>query len=270
MSNETSIRLYQFNKDLNLPIYVKYDAQVLDGNIAQFLVGVGFSELKEKELDAAYDNISSDSSAKLLTINHAQSNAARQIESALESDRFGAESITPKDGHRIYRYKKHAILIFSHAVKEWEMGVYQDFGSQNNILAYRSIMNRFLSWSLAPLGIIGFWGGPIDEGLVVLKQLESNGEAVFIDIRKSFMITIDGVVNLPGRFEIVRLDPHLKGRTKRMATEELLSFLSTYTTYIDYNGLSIPIRQLIRSLSKSAFGSLHPIETFKPRTDLSL
>ena len=120
------------------------------------------------------------------------------------------------------------------------------------------------------MGIVGFWGVPVDEGVVVMKQHESRGESVYIDIKRQNVITVDGVKKIKGRFKVLRLDPTLKGRNVAMTAEEFLSFLSFHCNYFDYVGPSLPIRQMITSLPSYAVGLVHPRESFKPRTDLSL
>jgi hypothetical protein len=84
------------------------------------------------------------------------------------------------------------------------------------------------------------------------------------------MISCDGVKKLRPHFKILRLDPSLRGRNIRMTSEELLSFLSSHCSYLDSAGLSIPVRQMIQALSKMTEGLIHPQESFRPRTDLSL
>ena len=102
------------------------------------------------------------------------------------------------------------------------------------------------------------------------KPIESKGEAVFIDVKALQMLSIDGVKKLRPHFKILRLDSTLHGRNIKMSTEELLSFLSSHCTYLDSSGLSVPVRQVIQTLSKMTEGLVHPEESFRPRTDLSL
>jgi hypothetical protein len=55
-----------------------------------------------------------------------------------------------------------------------------------------------------------------------------------------------------------------------MKNEELLSFLSAHCSYMDYSGLSVPVRQMIQTLARMTEGLIHPEESFRPKTDLSL
>ena len=150
------------------------------------------------------------------------------------------------------------------------MGVLDSFTSESNLMTFRSILNRYLSWALVPMGIIGFWGVPVDEGVVILSQDESEGEAVFVDVLNSSVLSLDGQKTVKGPFNILRLDSTLHDRNIGMSREELISFMSQYCTYFDYSGLSYPVRQLIQHLSRVSIGLVYPRESFRPRTDLSM
>jgi hypothetical protein len=131
-------------------------------------------------------------------------------------------------------------------------------------------MNRYLSWALAPLGIIGLWGVPVDEGVVVMSQKNAGGEGVFIDINRRVIMGLDGVKPIKGRFQLLRLDSTLKGRSITMSKEELLSFLMAHIIYFDYDGPSIPVRQMVQTLLTLARGIVYPRENYRPRSGLSL
>jgi hypothetical protein len=132
------------------------------------------------------------------------------------------------------------------------------------------IINRFLTWALVPHKIVGLWGVTVDDGMVAQRPIDSKGDAVFIDVVGLRMISLDGVKKLRPHFKILRLDPTLKGRNIKMSNEELISFLSAYCSYLDSSGLSVPVRQMIQTLSKMTEGLIHPEESFRPRMDLSL
>jgi hypothetical protein len=162
------------------------------------------------------------------------------------------------------------LMVYSFGVKEWKLGCYKDFGSNQVLLASRMTINRFLTWALIPHGIIGLWGVSVDDGLVAQRASDSKGEVVFFDIKGLRLLAIDGVKKIKPNFKILRLDPTLKGRNIKMSSEELISFLSTHCSYLDSSGLSIPVRQMLQTLSKMTEGLIHPQESFRPRTDLSL
>lgn len=264
---------YQFHKELNLPIYLSLDLQAFDAGMGEFFGAMKFTKLTDKEEAAAQAILAKNNNARCLNISEASPVVARQIEATIESDRYGLESIIPKSGYRVYRYKAVGLMVYSFGVKEWQLGCYSDFGSSKDLpkkLAFRMVINRFLSWALAHHGILGLWGVTVDDGMVLQRSAESKGEAVFIDVVGNKIISLDGVKKLGPKFKVLRLDPMLKGRNIRMTNEELLSFISAHCSYLDYSGLSIPVRQMIQALAKMTEGLVHPEESFRPRTDLSL
>lgn len=261
---------FQYQKDLNLPIYISADLSTFDQSFADFLGKMKFVKLGDKEEASALVELKKNNLARMLHVTEASPLVAKQIHALMESDRYGAESITPKDGYRVYRHKDVGLMVYSFGVKEWKLGCYKDFGGASITYASRMVINRFLSWALVPHGIVGFWGVTVDDGMVAQKAADSKGEAVFVDVVHLRMITLDGVKKLRSHFKVLRLDPTLKGRNIKMKNEELLSFLSAHCTYMDSSGLSVPVRQMIQALSKMTEGLIHPQESFRPRTDLSL
>ncbi len=261
---------FQYQKELNLPIYLSADLATFDSSFGDFLAKQKFVKLGEKEELEAVSQLKKNNHARVLHVSEASPIVAKQIQKTTESDRYGAESIIPKDGYRVYRYKDLGFMVYSFTAKEWELGCYKDFGSNTHLIASRIILNRFLSWALAPHGILGLWGVTVDDGMVAQRPNDSRGEVVFIDIKGQRMISQDGAKKLRPHFKILRLDPTLKGRNIKMTSEELLSFLSAHCSYLDSSGLSVPVRQMVQSLSKLTEGLIHPQESFRPRTDLSL
>lgn len=264
---------YQYQKDLDLPVYIAVDLQGFESGLNDFLVSMKFTKLQEKEEAAALSIIKKNNAARCLQISEATPVLSRQIHSTMESDRYGLESVIPKPGYQVYRYKDEGLMVYSFGVKLWEFGCFHDFGSSKEPrkrLAHKTIIHRFLSWALVHHGILGLWGVTVDEGIVLQRVIESKGEAIFIDIRNNRIFSLDGIKKIGPKFKVLRLDPTLHGRNVRMTNEELFSFLSAHASYLDYSGLSVPVRQMIQTFAKMTEGLLHPEESFRPRTDLSL
>ena len=261
---------FQYQKDLNLPIYLSVDLTFFENSFADFMEKMKFHKLTDKEEGIALAEIKKNNNARILHISEASPLVAKQIQSTMESDRYGAESIIPKEGYRVYRYKDIGLMVYSFTAKEWLLGCYKDFGSTKFSYAGKMMINRFLSWALIPNGVVGLWGVTVDDGIVAQRPSDANGEVVFVDVIGLRLFSCDGVKKLRPHFKILRLDPTLKGRNIRMTSEELLSFLSAHCSYLDSSGLSVPARQMIQALSKMTEGLIHPQESFRPRTDLSL
>ncbi|MBC7712154.1 MAG: hypothetical protein H7177_02380 [Rhizobacter sp.] len=264
---------YQYQKELNLPIYIALDPQNFDSGLGDFLLSMNFNKLSEKEEPAALAIMKKNNASRCLNFFEATPGVSRQMQASIESDRYGLESVIPKPGYNVYRYKEIGLMVYSFGVKVWEYGCYNDFGSAKEPakkLAARIVINRFLSWSLVQHGILGLWGVTVDDGMVLQRSVESKGEVVFVDVVGNKVLSLDGVKKLGPKFKVLRLDPTLRGRNIKMTNEELLSFLSAHCSYMDYSGLSVPVRQMIQTLARMTEGLVHPEESFRPKTDLSL
>ncbi|HLE12609.1 MAG: hypothetical protein A2504_04000 [Bdellovibrionales bacterium RIFOXYD12_FULL_39_22] len=270
MATNEEFEYFQFAKELEIPVYVKFIKNSFSPNLATFLGKNKFTQLDAGEIAKLIKSIGLVRNMRILSMVLPTPTIAREIDRRGEDDLWGAESIVPRPGHKIYRYKKFGVMVYSFMSCEWQLAAFEDFGGPENDGVYKVIINRFLSWALAPLGVVGFWGVPVDEGVVIMRQNKSKGEAVYFDFFKNNIISLDGNKKLSARFKIMRLNSTLHGRNVAMSAEELLSFLTTHTSYFDYNGPSVPVRQIIQALSKSVQGLLHPEESFRPRTDLSL
>jgi hypothetical protein len=272
MATETEETYYfQYHRDEDYPIYLKLEGfgeRDFADSFIKLVEQMNFREVEGAEAELAEKELSRNSLARMLKFKQASFKVVRQIESAAHSDRFGLESILPKEGYKVYRYKNQALLVYSYAAEVWECGVTENFAeNEEGIIAARTVLNRFLSWSMAPLGVIGFWGVPVKEGLVVMKPKDSQAEVVFLDLNKRKVLSMDGAKPIPSRFKIMRLDNKLKNRNIKMSSEELMSFLSVHTCYLDPEGLSRPIRQLLQAVSRRAEGLIHPRESFQPRNE---
>lgn len=261
---------FQFRKELGYPIFIRFKNGDFDGALADFLNQQHFHKIQDAEAKDVEKAIVGDPKARVLTFQEASVSVGRQITSMVESDRYGQESVVTQIGYRVYRYKNSALMMYSFTSKEWQIGVFKSFGAKAENYASKIVLNRYLSFALQAIGVVGFWGVPIDEGMVVQRYADSRGEAVYIDLKSEKIISHDGVKKLSARFKMLRLDPTLKNRNVRMTSEELLGFLTSHCTYFDTTGLTVPVRQMIQAIARVTEGVYHPEESFKPRTDLSL
>ncbi|MFZ4713926.1 MAG: hypothetical protein ACOYL6_09455 [Bacteriovoracaceae bacterium] len=263
MKSENQIpKFYQYYKDQDIPVYLKVENTFLGVSFFNLLKSLHFGELTLEEYEKKKNQ---NKLSRTLIIEEASHRASQQINRTLVDDRYGPESVTTMSTHKVYRYKNQAVIIYSFLVREWHMGCYAEFASEQNIFEAKMVINRYLSWSLSMMGIAGFWGTPIGEGAVITRPIDSKGEALFFDLKNMQMFTIDGIKKIKPGFRIIRLDSTLVDRNVIMRREELVGFLSSHTVYIDPSGSSVPIRQVVQELSALAQGILHPTKSFKPR-----
>lgn len=261
---------FRYHSGLQMPVFIKVNLELHEAALPALLESMRFVEMSSDQIKHVGDEMAGDVNARMMTIVPAGVSASRQIDAAVHSDRYGKESVIAKNGYKVYRYKGQALIVYSYGVKEWECGVLPSFSEMENQEETRSILGRYLSWALAPLGVIGFWGVPVEEGLVVLKQKDSGGEMVFLDVRKKKVLSVDGVKKFPARMKILRLDEKLHNKNLKMSREELIGFLSLSSGFLDPEGLSIATRQLIHSLALGCEGIVHPKESFKSRSEQAL
>ena len=101
-----------------------------------------------------------------------------------------------------------------------------------------------------------------------MKRSEARGEAVYLDTHNMKSLSIDGIKDMKSNFHIIRLNRQSRATT--LKRDELISYLFEKTTFLDFEGLSPIVRQLISRVSSMSQGMVHPYESFKPRTNLSL
>jgi hypothetical protein len=242
------------------PIYLKCQIHNFPQEFFQFLTNLGFEKIDDNKKGAVDLLIKRSPHSRVLVISEVSHMVARQIENSVQN----GEEIIQKEGYKIYGHKKNAIIIYSMLNQEWQMAIYPHFAMDIKEIkgrtTGRTVFNRFLSWALAPLGIVGFWGKISAEGMIVLKPDEAEGEAVFFDIKKGVFLTIDGSKKVKSDFKFIRIDRTLKTNGRFMGKEELLSFLTHYCTFLDNIGVTIPIRQMIQTLVKSIPGIKQQLE----------
>ncbi len=250
LSNE-KYTYYQYAKDQAIPVYIRLRVAEFDPEIAGFLQIMNFTELGEKESEQAQQNIASNQLAKVLTIDEATPMVASQIRSNFDNDKYGKESIVQKSGYNVYRYKNMAMIVLSLASNEWLMGTFPEFGHSERDFESRIVLNRYLSWALAPMGIAGFWGRKVREGVVLGRMNDVKGEAIFIDYRNHNIFTMNGVKALRKSEMMIKLDPHHKYAPTKLRFEDAQAFLAIHTAYFGANGLPIANRQVITTLAKN-------------------
>jgi hypothetical protein len=255
----TQATYYQFQKKLGYPVFVRIEEQKMETRIQELLSSMGFEKLKPEELKGiSFDK----NQTKVLKISEANLRVCKQIDQSHALDNYGPENLTMLGNYDVYRYRNVGMMIFGDGNYFWELGLKPFEGKSNEV---KVMITRFLSWALAPMGIIGFWGVPVDEGAVVMKPKEAKFESFFLDVKKGKMVSLDGVKEIEAGFQILRLDTTLRNTSRRMTKEELLSFLSTNTCYFSYHGIALSMKESLFDLISMVEGHTYPLENFQHR-----
>lgn len=261
--SENKFSYYQYQKELGYEIYLRFEDFDFESQFVDTLEVMGFNKVEREKIKTQTFN---KSHTRVLKIVKASAKVARQIDMTdYVFDKYGPESMSRIGNYDVYRYKNVGMMIFAADTLLWELGV----KNCENEKAIRSVLTRYLSFSLASIGVVGFWGVPIEQGFVVMKPKSSNAESVFIDLKKNILITYDGIKTINSDFQILRLDSTLKNEMRRMKPDDLFSFLSMNTAHLSYTGVDFILREAIRELSQVALGYIYPESNFKPRMDVN-
>lgn len=264
VNEEKKVTYFQYASELDLPVFLGVHLGDFDSSLTGFLTQCGFTLMPQTDTQGLEDRLTQEN-ARLLRLEMAGSRVRTQICKRVESDRFGEESLVPTDGYRVYRFRSLALMVVSYGANEWKLGVLPEFGTDSYLMGSRAVINRYLSWALAPFGIAGFWGVPVEEGVVIDKQKHSEGEVVFFDVVRNRLLTSEGVRPFKSSFHVIRLDSILKDSTRPISRDEMIGFLSTHCAYFSLEGLSVPVRQVIQTVARQFEGRRYPQESFRAR-----
>jgi hypothetical protein len=262
MSEAKKTVYYQFDRIQDLPIYVRFEDQNLETVLQDLLKEVGFAKIDEEDFKS---HKLTANKTRVLNVVEASVRVTKQIGSFVETDTYGAESFTPLGDYDVYRYKGMAMMVTGDNNYQWHLGLV-NIAHEKSYEIYKQVFNRYLAFTLASYGVVGFWGVPVDEGFVVMNSQMSNGEAVYIDWKNQKILTQDGAKSLNPFTQVLRLDSTLKGRSIEMRQEELLSFLSTHTTYMSYTGLHHKLKEQLIIMASEIHGVVYPLENFQHRS----
>ena len=255
-SEKDSLKYFRYYGELGLPIYIRYfDNGDFGHELSSFLETMKFEACKNEDVEAIELELEDNSLAKCLEISLSSGSVARQINSVLESDTFGHESIVTNPGYHVYRYKGQGLMVYSSVASLWKLGVFENFGFAQNEFNSRVMLFRYLSWAMAPMGIIGFWGTTKNEGMCAMKQKDSKGEVVFYDYQNSRVFSLNGVVPIRSSLNISCID--IRAISRRIVPkDELMSLLSTRCSFFDVRGFPTYVRQLLHKVVIESQGEI--------------
>lgn len=243
--------IFQWQKDRDYPVFLRMDRDMLEGRLQKLVSDLGFSELAEKD----HKKVSlSRAGLRVLNLTRAGHRVSMQVNGSDSLDRFGAESLHAHSGAcEVYTHRRIGMMVFSLSSPVWELGLVSSLETTEELMGFRVMLNRYLSWALAPHGVIGFWGVATGDGFVVMKQAQSFGEAVFVDVALRRTYSSVGARAFEGVFTILRADKACVPG-KSIGPEELVSFLGTHTTYFSHGALPPTLRKAAMSLGSMARG----------------
>lgn len=255
------IQYFKWQPKLGYELYLKFENQDMVDHLDPTLKTVGFEKIDEKDVKSS--KIFSPKESTVITIKKASHKLNSKINfSNGMFDSFAEESVYTQGYYNIYRFKGAGLLIFAESKFEWELALkYNGL----DLDKFRVMLTRLISFALAPQGVVGFWGVPVDEGVVIRRALDTKFESVFVDLTREVLITYDGIQDIECGMQVLRLDQALDRDPIRMRKEELLTFFSSHHTYLSYMGQHPIIKQTLMSLVNACDGFVYPEKRFKPR-----
>lgn len=236
---------YQYRKSYNYSIYVRFKQDDAHLKMAHLLGEMGFTQISEIDSKKIQLNRAN---TKILSIHEASARLLVQINGSDLLDSFGAESLSLQQGMPVYTYRKVGMMGLPFNKPIWELALRPEITLTEQMVGVRIILVRFLAQALADDGVLCYWGTVKDGTVVVMKQAQSFGEAVLIDLNKKVVFSNGGEMRLESSLKILRKDKDVKAASN-MSREEIISFLSVATCLLSFKGITPLMKKAIYDLS---------------------
>jgi len=242
---------FQYRRTHQFPVYLRFKSEDLQEKFKHVLNEMGFNLLTSEEAK----KISLEkTSTKILTIQSAIPRIQKQIVGSDLLDKSGPEILSLQIGIPIYTYRKVGMMAMPQDRLWWELALSNDIQQTDQMVGLRVILVRYLAHALADFGVLTYWGAFKDDHVVVMKQVNSFGEAVMIDVTKKLIFSNGGEAKLNPGLKIIRKDKEVSS-ARSMSREDLISFLNVSTCLLQFTGMSQQMRTNAMELSKFSSAS---------------
>jgi hypothetical protein len=248
---------FQYRQQFGYSIYLRIKSEELHSKYSHLFNEVGFTLLSEAEVKKIQLN---KMHVKILTIQEASSRLQMQINGSDLLDQFGLESLSLVMGSPTYTFRKVGLMIMPFGKTLWDLGLSSDISHTDQLVGLRVILVRYLAHALADQGIISFWGTIKDDTVILMKQTQSFGEAVIIDVNKKMIFSNGGEMKLTTNLKIIRKDKEIR-YSQLMTREDLIGFLSVSTCLLSFSGITPSMKKAIYDLSAISTASYAATET---------
>lgn len=242
---------FQYRKAYGYPVYLRFMQEDLYTKSLHLIKEMGFEELnaiEAKKIELSKPH------TRVLTIQESSARLQQQINGSDLLEKYGPESLSLRGGVPVYTYRKVGIMGLPFTKPFWELAVNQDISQTDQMVGLRVILVRYLIQALADQGVLAYWGTVQNENVIVMKQLNSFGEAVIIDLAKGVVFSNGGEMKLQSNLKIIRKDKEVPF-AKLMNREELISFLSVSTCLLSFSGITHAMKKAIYELSTRSTAS---------------
>lgn len=236
---------FQFRKQHDYPVYLRFKHEELNPKFTHLLSELGFNDLSEQE---AKKIPLQRPHTRLLTVQLASARLDQQLNSSDILDKYGVEVLSIQANTPIYTYRKVGIMALPSNKTLWDLALHSEISHTDQMIGFRIILVRFISQALAEQGVLCYWGTVRDDSVIVMKQAQSFGEAVFIDWGKKVIFSNGGEIKFSSHLKILRKDKEYKV-SGSMNREEVISFLSVSTCLLSFSGITTAMKRAIVEMS---------------------
>ncbi len=241
---------FQYRKNHQYPVFLRIQTADLNPKFSHLFQEMGFAQLADTEskkisLQKAH--------TRILSIQHASPRVQMQI-NVSDLDRYGNEVLSLQQGLPVYCYRKVGLMAFPMGKTLWDLAIHQDISTTEQMVGFRAILVRYLAQSLSEMGVLCYWGTMREDHVLIMKQTQSFGEAVLIDLAKKVIFSNGGELKIGSSLKIIRKDKDVRVAAA-MGREELISFLSVSTCLLSFSGLTPSMRKSIYDLSLNSTAS---------------
>lgn len=242
---------FQYRKDYNYPTYVRILQDDLNAKYTHLFNELGFSPVLETDIKKIPLH---KSQTKILTIQNASSRLQQVINGSDLMDKYGMESIAIQGGMPTYTFRKVGMMGLPMGRNLWDLALSSEINHTDQMIGLRVILVRFIASALSDLGLLSYWGTVKNDSIILMKQGQSFGEAVIIDMNKRVIFWNGGEVKLTSSLKIIRKDKE-QNSSSLMSREDLIGFLSVSTCLLSFTGVTPAMKKAIYELSFSSSGS---------------
>ena len=242
---------FQYRKSHDYPIYVRFKQEDLNPKFTHLLNEIGFTLLNDNDSKKISLHRTH---TKILTVQEASSRLQQQINGSDLLDKYGSESLSLQMGVPVYTYRKVGVMGLPLSKTLWDLAINPEISHTDQMVGLRVILVRYLSQALAEQGVLCYWGTVKDDAVIVMKQSNSFGEAVLIDINKKVIFSNGGEIRLGSSLKIIRKDKEVPVAST-MSREDIIGFLSVSTCLLSFNGITHSMKKAIYDLSSRASGT---------------
>ncbi len=242
---------YQYRKLHQYPTYVRVSADEVNPKFQHLLGEMGFSLLTDVEVKKISLH---KTHSRILTVQSAGPRVQAQISGSDLLDRYGLESLSILNGLPVYTYRKVGLLAMPMSRNLWDLAVTSDISHTDQMVGLRVVLARFLAMALSDMGVLCYWGTVKDGAVILMKQAQSFGESVLIDVERKTVFSQGGEMRIGNNLRLIRRD--VEGKTStHMTREDLISFLSVSSCLLSFTGISPAMKRAIYSLSAGVMPS---------------